>query len=51
MNTESSEKGEIYFNMDEVEKLIKEYKKIKKYRKGNLFAVKQMDSRKGVTES
>lgn len=30
-------------NPDEVQELVKKYKKIKKYQKSNLFAIKNMD--------
>ena len=30
-------------NPDEVQELVKKYKKIKKYQKSNLFAIKSMD--------
>lgn len=39
----SKEKIEVSINKNEVEKLLKTYKKIKKYQKSSLFAVKTMD--------
>ena len=33
---------------DEVEKLLKEYKKIKKYQKSNFFAIKTMDGTENI---
>jgi len=33
---------------DEVKKLLKEYKKIKKYQKSNLFAIKTMDGTENI---
>ena len=35
-------------NPDEVQALLKKYKKIKKYQKSNLFAVKSMDGTEDV---
>jgi hypothetical protein len=46
----SEEKIEVEINKDEVKKILKDYKKIKKYMKSPLFAVKMMDgSEKIVT--
>jgi len=39
----SEEKIEVAINKNEVQKLLKKYKKIKKYMKSPLFAVKTMD--------
>lgn len=33
---------------DEVKRLLKEYKKIKKYQKSNLFAIKTMDGTENI---
>ena len=37
--------GKVEMNAEEYKKLIKKYKKTKKYMKSNLFAVKTMDGR------
>jgi hypothetical protein len=39
----SEEKIEVAINKNEVKKLLKKYKKVKKYMKSPLFAVKTMD--------
>jgi len=39
----SEEKIEVAINTNEVNKLLKKYKKIKKYMKSSLFAVKNID--------
>ena len=39
----SEEKIDVAINKDEVKKLLKDYKKIKKYMRSPLFAVKTMD--------
>ena len=39
----SQEKIEVAINKDEVKKLLKKYKKIKKYQKSSIFEVKTMD--------
>ena len=39
----SEEKIDVAINKDEVKKLLKNYKKIKKYMRSPLFAVKTMD--------
>ena len=39
----SEEKIEVAINKNEIKKLLKEYKKIKKYMRSPLFAVKTMD--------
>ena len=44
----SEEKIEVAVNKDEVQKLLKEYKKIKKYMRSPLFAVKTMDGTEKV---
>ena len=38
-----AKQGKIEMNQDEYKKLIKKYKKTKKYMKSNLFAIKTMD--------
>ena len=38
-----AEEGKVNMNLDEYKKLIKKYKKTKKYMKSNLFQVKMMD--------
>ena len=38
-----AEDGKVNMNLDEYKKLIKKYKKTKKYMKSNLFAIKTMD--------
>ena len=38
-----AKQGKIEMNQDEYKKLIKKYKKTKKYMKSNLFQVKMMD--------
>ena len=38
-----AEEGKVNMNLDEYKKLIKKYKKTKKYMKSNLFAIKTMD--------
>ena len=38
-----AEEGKVNMNLDEYKKLIKKYKKTKKYMKSNLFKVKMMD--------
>ena len=37
-----AEDGKVNMNLDEYKKLIKKYKKTKKYMKSNLFAIKTM---------
>ena len=44
----SEEKIDVAINKDEVQKLLKEYKKIKKYMRSPLFAVKTMDGTEKV---
>lgn len=39
----SNKKTEVTINVDEVNNLIKKYKKIKKYMKSSLFCVKTLD--------
>ena len=41
--TGDAKKGKVEMNTEEYAKLIKKYKKTKKYMKSNLFAVKTMD--------
>jgi len=38
-----AEEGKVEMNPDEYKKLIKKYKKTKKYMKSNLFQIKMMD--------
>ena len=38
-----AEQGKVEMNTDEYKKLIKKYKKTKKYMKSNLFQIKMMD--------
>ena len=38
-----AEEGKVQMNLGEYKKLIKEYKKTKRYMKSNLFQVKMMD--------
>tara|TARA_Y100001935_G_C17243902_1_gene477221 strand:- start:556 stop:735 length:180 start_codon:yes stop_codon:yes gene_type:complete len=38
-----AEEGRVEMNAEEYKKLLKKYKKTKKYMKSNLFAVKTMD--------
>ena len=38
-----AEDGKVNMNLDEYKKLIKKYKKTKKYMKSNLFQIKMMD--------
>ena len=38
-----AEEGKVNMNLDEYKKLIKKYKKTKKYMKSNLFQIKMMD--------
>ena len=38
-----AKQGKIEMNQDEYKKLIKKYKKTKKYMKSNLFQIKMMD--------
>ena len=38
-----AEQGKVEMNADEYKKLIKKYKKTKKYMKSNLFQIKMMD--------
>ncbi len=41
--TGDAKQGKVEMNIEEYKKLIKKYKKTKKYMKSNLFAVKTMD--------
>tara|TARA_B100000614_G_scaffold129701_1_gene115725 strand:+ start:1174 stop:1356 length:183 start_codon:yes stop_codon:yes gene_type:complete len=46
-----SEEGKVQMNLGEYKKLLKKYKKTKKYMKSNLFQIKMMDgTEKFVTE-
>lgn len=47
----SEEKLEVAINKDEVQKLLKEYKKIKKYMKSPLFTVRTMDGNEKVVSN
>ena len=38
-----SKEGKVEINQDEYKKVLKKYKKIKKYMKSNLFQIKMMD--------
>ena len=38
-----AEEGKVNMNLDEYKKLIKKYKKTKKYMNSNLFQIKMMD--------
>jgi hypothetical protein len=44
----TSEKGDINIPMDEVSKLVKKYKKLKKYQKSNIFAIRTMDGTEDI---
>lgn len=43
-------KAKVYVQKEEVEKLIKEYKKIKKYMKSPIFTVKNLDGTERVVK-
>jgi hypothetical protein len=47
----NSGKVKVTIDQDEVQKLLKEYKKIKKYMKSPLFTVKTMDGTEKVVSS
>ena len=47
----SEEKIEVAINKNEVKKLLKNYKKIKKYMRSPLFAVKTMDGTENVVSN
>lgn len=38
-----AEEGKVHMNLEEYKKLLKKYKKTKKYMKSNLFQIKMMD--------
>ncbi len=38
-----AEKGKVEINKEEYDKVLKKYKKIKKYMKSNIFQIKMMD--------
>ena len=38
-----AEEGKVHMNREEYKKLLKKYKKTKKYMKSNLFQIKMMD--------
>ena len=46
-----AEEGKVHMNREEYKKLLKKYKKTKKYMKSNLFQIKMMDgTEKYVTQ-
>ena len=47
----SVEKIEVQIYKDEVKKLLKQYKKIKKYQKSSLYAIKTMDGTEDIVSS
>ena len=47
----SEEKIEVRIYKDEVKKLLKKYKKIKKYQKSSLYAIKTMDGTEDIVSS
>jgi hypothetical protein len=47
----SEEKIEVAINKNEVQKVLKNYKKIKKYMRSPLFAIKTMDGTEEVVSS
>ena len=47
----SEEKIEVSINKDEVQKIIKEYKKIKKYMRSSIFTVKNIDGNEKIVSS
>lgn len=46
----SDGKAKVYVQKEEVEKLIKEYKKIKKYMKSPIFEIKNLDGSEKVVK-
>jgi DNA-binding ferritin-like protein (Dps family) len=44
----SEEKLEVAINKDEVDKLLKQYKKIKKYMKSSLYTIKTLDGNEKI---
>ena len=47
----SEENIEVAINKNEIQKLLKKYKKIKKYQKSSLFAIKTMDGTEEIVSS
>jgi len=47
----SEENIEVEINRNEIQKLLKKYKKIKKYQKSSLFAIKTMDGTEEIMSS
>ena len=47
----SEEQLEVAINKAEIKKLLKKYKKIKKYQKSSLFAIKTMDGTEDIISS
>jgi hypothetical protein len=47
----SEENIEVEINRNEIQKLLKKYKKIKKYQKSSLFAIKTMDGTEEIISS
>lgn len=47
----SEEKIEVSINRDEISKILKKYKKLKKYRKSALFTVKTIDGTETMISS
>ena len=47
----SEENIEVAINKNEIQKLLKKYKKIKKYQKSSLFAIKTMDGTEEIISS
>lgn len=47
----SDGKAKVFIEKEEVEKLIKEYKKIKKYMKSPIFAIKNLDGTETAIKS
>jgi hypothetical protein len=47
----SEENIEVSINKNEIQKLLKKYKKIKKYQKSSLFAIKTMDGTEEIISS
>lgn len=47
----SEENIEVSINKNEIKKLLKKYKKIKKYQKSPLFAIKTMDGTEEIVSS
>ena len=50
-NVSSGGKARVFIQKEEVEKLIKEYKRIKKYMKSPIFAVKTIDGTETAVKS